>query len=192
VVSLLTAACTNLAALNQKLVDVEYATGELQYTLDREATKVRFSAGDTDGRFSVADARLTFPATEITDAILEVTLATGSLDVTNPLVQQMLRGQDWFDVKNHPLARFATRSIVIENPQQVRVQGVLVVKEIEQPLLMEVAFAEGLPDLQNPPTRIPFQARGAFLRSSYGMTDLMSMAPDEVVVTVEGAFEKLP
>ncbi len=187
----LSAGCTNLAGLDDELAKVDYVQGRLQYALDREQTEVRFNVGATKGRFRVADARLTFTDERVASGVLEVTLATAGLDVFNPLIEQMLKGDDWFAVERHPLALFATDRMRVIDVDTVEVSGNLTIKEVTQPLALSVQFDEGVPSLTAPPPTISFRATGAFLRSAYGMDDLQSMAPDRVDVEVAGVLRRL-
>ncbi|MEM6710237.1 MAG: YceI family protein [Pseudomonadota bacterium] len=171
------------------LADASYSAAAIQYRLDREATQIGFSVGDTNGRFRVVDARLGFTDPDVTTAQLEVTIATASLDLFNPLIEGMLKGADWFDVSAHPQARFETDEVVVQSDQSLAIAGSLTIKAITQPLNLIVRFPESprIPSLLAPaPDRIAFEASGTFLRSAFGMDDLMSFAPDDVALLITG------
>ncbi len=188
----LLAGCTNLAALDENLAQVDYRQADLSYRLLRDETRVRFKVGPTRGRFRVADARLSFPRPHLDAGVLEVTLATASVDVLNPVVEQMLKGQEWFDSDSYPLAYFKSAEGALaaaDENTSISVNGTLQIKTVTRPLLLNVTFPDGMPDLNNPPGRFNFTAQGSFSRASYEMDALPGMAPDEVNVTVDGVFE---
>ncbi len=187
----LLSACADIALLENNLANVAYQDAQLSYNLDREQTQVRFRVGQTRGKFRVADARLSFPQHNLAAGVLEVTLATASVDVLNPLVENMLRGREWFDSNNHPLALFRTNpnARLTPTPQgSVQVEGLLKIKAINQPLTLTVTFPAGMPDLADPPDHVVFHAEGSFKRSSYDMSALPGFAPDQVQVVVDGTF----
>ncbi|NOX51111.1 MAG: YceI family protein [Gammaproteobacteria bacterium] len=187
-VGVISSGCTNLRALNADLAIVEYETGGLQYALDRETTEVKFRIGDTKGKFRVTDARLTFTTTQLSGVVLEVSIATASVDVFNPLLEQMLRGADWFAAKQFPLAKFKTTAITRNPADQITATGDLMIKGISLPLILDVTFDQGLPDLKTPPPNIEFSASGEFSRSAYAMSAFPTMAPDTVVLNITGSF----
>ncbi|MEM1432531.1 MAG: YceI family protein [Pseudomonadota bacterium] len=192
-VGALLAGCVSDRKLETVLADARYTEAALQYELDRDSTRIGFSVGDTSGRFRVVDARLSFTEPELSAAVLEVTIATASLDLFNPLLEQMLRGADWFDTTAHPSARFQSESVGTAGEQSLAVTGTLTIKNITQPLEISVEFPElpALPDLTLPPERIRFVASGEFLRSTFGMDDLQSFAPDEVQLEIDGTLQRV-
>ncbi|MEM9620898.1 MAG: YceI family protein [Pseudomonadota bacterium] len=186
--------CTNMTALEQRLAEESFAEADLRYALVTEATEVRFEVGQTRGNFRAADAQLSFTQPRYDYAQLEVTLATASVNVRNPLIERMLKGKEWFASKDHPLARFATTGVVAVESDDIitslQVTGTLEIKEIVQPLVLTVSFPDGFPDLRNPPESFNFVATGAFSRADYGMNALPNMAPDEVALSVNGTFSR--
>ena len=182
--------CANKALQEEVLAQATYSEAQFQYQLDREVTKVQFAVGETRGRFRVVDARLGFASTDIKSAVLEVTIATASLDLFNPLIEGILKGPEWFAVKDHPQASFRTEQVEIQADHSMKVDGQLTVKSMMRPLRLEVQFPEmsAAPSLRPPPERIAFTASGQFLRSEFGMDGLQSFAPDEVSLMIEGAL----
>ena len=181
--------CASKADLEGALAEAAYAEGLLNFQVVRDSTRVAFSVGTTKGRFKAVDGRLSFSAPQLTAGTLEVTLASAGLDVFNPLLEQMLKGTDWFDVANYPLVRFSSQSLAQDN-EQVVVAGLLQVKELTRPVELFVVFDQGAPDLANPPASIPFTAFGSFNRSEFGMDELRSFAPDLVELRIEGLLQR--
>ncbi len=184
----LTSACVNLANLRDILNTVSYEQRNIAYTLDTEQTRMMFSVGDTNGQFRVFSAQLGFDQADISSGQLNVTVATGSIDLANPLIEEMLRGAAWFHSDTHPLAGFEANSITQRSADVLTARGTLTIKGITQPLSLNVTFPDGLPDLTKQTEAIRFAASGTFSRASYNMTSLTEFAPDEVSLNVEGVF----
>lgn len=185
---LLTSACANLANLREILNTVSYQDQPIAYELDQTRTRTEFKVGSNAGQFRLVSAQLGFAQPHIHQGQLAVTVATGSIDLANPLVEEMLRGGAWFDSKRHPLASFVTTQLIPKPPDSLTARGELTIKDIKQPLDLQVHFADGLPDLSKNPQHIAFTAQGSFSRASYDMTGLTEFAPDEVQLTVSGWF----
>lgn len=198
---LILAGCTNLSALRQQVDNLSYTDAAIRYGLLSDETQVGFAVGQTRGQFRVADAQLSFTQPHYSSAVLEVTLATASVDVFNPVIERMLRGKEWFASKQHPFAQFRTTSLASLADDQagtedtsatLAVEGILEIKGIAEPLTLQVTFPDGLPDLNQPPGQFDFIADGSFSRAEYDMRSLPGFAPDVVSISVQGAFSLLP
>ena len=185
--ALILTGCVNLTNLQQILKTTSYKPTAITYTLDPERTQMHFRVGDTTGRFRVYAGQLGFSSEHISTGILQVTVATASIDLANPLIEEMLRGSAWFDSTDHPLASFEAQQFVLQS-DQITATGTLTLKAISRPLTLAVNFRDGPPDLKQTPTDIHFAAQGTFSRADYGMTALTDFAPDDVTLSVEGVF----
>ena len=180
-------ACTNLANLREILNTVSYDQANIAFQLNPNVTQMKFAVGETRGKFRVVSAQLGFSSTDLQTGILEVTIATGSVDLANPLVEEMLRTKEWFHSKVHKLATFRSTQIHIQQSES-KIEGVLTIRALSQPISLQVSFPKGVPNLEEPPDQIPFQARGFFYRSDFGMNALTEFAPDRVDLEITGEF----
>ena len=199
-------ACANLNNLNAQLDDTKFSTIGFTYELDRSRTEVKFSVGQINGKFEVFDAQLSFPKPTIEAGLLEMSIVTASVNVFNPLIEQTLKGENWFDVKQYPLATFKTISIAEGVATSTEgtgisylVKGQLKIKEISEVIELAVHFPDGAPALFSEPEPHPqqpfigdieFNATGTFSRGAYGMTNLPNFAPDEVTISVTGVLRQ--
>ena len=123
--------CVQSSAFSDDLKAVVFSDAGTVFFIDPENTLVEFNVGNMGGRFVAVDGRLhqldssTIPTPSQTSSVetasdgapdemhfrLDVTIATGSVDMRNPLIESMLRGKDWFDSKTHPIARFESADV---------------------------------------------------------------------------------
>ncbi len=189
---LVLAGCANLPALEALLGAERYPDAPLSYALVRDETLVRFEAGSVRGRFRVFDGRLAVPGPGIESGTLSVTIATGSIDVANPLIEQTLRGEAWFASSQHPLARFSSTRIDARAYPPLIVRGPFTLRGVTRDITLDVQFPDGLPDLDARPERIAFDAQTHISRSAFGMDAMPAMADDTVRITVHGVLRQQP
>ena len=185
--------CVNLNQLEQKLLEAKQAPSSgRHYQLNRDEAEFHFAAGDTQGTFRVASADLTITnPPQLDNVSLAVQLATGSISLANPLLEQMLRGGDWFASSQYPLAEFVSREITSVNDtlQDLAISGVLTIKDVSQPITLSVQLKQPL-NLHQLPPKIEFTANGAFDRTTFGMTRLLDFAPATIKLAISGYFEQ--
>lgn len=189
-VCLALSACTNLARLEAQIGAERYATGSISYALVRDQTLVRFEAGNQRGRFRVFDARLAAPCPDIETSTLSVTIATASVDLANPLAEQMLRGAAWFASRDYPLARFDSTDIEADDYPPLIVRGPFTLRGVTREITLEVRFPDGLPDLAAKPDQIAFEAKTSLSRSAFGMDAMPELAGDTVRIEVQGVLQR--
>lgn len=89
------------AAQSWALVDSE---SDLTFEVDQRGTTMR-------GRFTRFKADIDFDPDDLDPATARVTVDMASADVDNDQGNQILRGEDWFDVAAHPRSVFETTDI---------------------------------------------------------------------------------
>jgi len=140
------------------------------------------------GRFNSFDGSLTFDPADPNGAQLDVIVETASIDANNPLFEDTLRGPSWFDVGDHPQARFQAQSIEILDDDTGRVTGDFTLLGVTRPLTLDVTFNGGATNFISGRYTMGFAARGSFLRSDYGMTTLVPAVGDEVELEIHAEF----
>ncbi|MEM7099918.1 MAG: YceI family protein [Pseudomonadota bacterium] len=179
--------CTNLANLREILNTVSYDSATFTYQLDAQTAQISFAVGNTQGKFRVYSAQLGFDSMALNSGVLDVTLATGSVDLANPLIEELLRGKDWFASNTHKLATFRSTEFAVAS-NAATIQGFLTIREISQPMTLQVNFPQGPPNLASDPAKISFVATSQFSRASFGMNALTEFAPDRVELEIQGHF----
>ncbi len=82
------------------------------------------------GRFSEFDVRLDAEASDLTRAMLVVTVDLSGADMDDPDINEAIAGEEWFAVDKHPQATYTSQSIVETAPGEYRATGDLELKGI--------------------------------------------------------------
>jgi polyisoprenoid-binding protein YceI len=139
------------------------------WTIDSAHSRVGFSVrhlmvATVHGRFTDFDGTLTVGERGLTSAAGLVRAASVATD--EPKRDERLRGPSFFDTGRYPLIPFRTRRVERAGAERFRVIGDLTIKEVARPLVLEAALLDGSED----PSRIDLAARGAILRSHFGLS----------------------
>lgn len=179
--------------------DFETSVAELrggQYTLDKEHASLLWKIDHLGfsryiGRFNDFDATLDFDAESVENSSLEVIIETASLDVNNEAFAEDLRGDDWFDVANHPQAVFRTTSFVEAVDEDTFIfEGDLTLLGNTGPVTMTVNFNGGGRNFLTRRYTLGFSATAEFLRSDFGLDNMVSFGVgDEIQIEVHVEFQ---
>ncbi|KKO12698.1 YceI family protein [Pseudohongiella sp.] len=179
--------------------DFETSVAELrggQYTLDKEHATLLWKIDHLGfsryiGRFDDFDATLDFDAENVENSSLEVIIDTASLDVNNEAFAEDLRGDDWFDVANHPQAVFRTTAFVEAVDEDTFVfDGDLTLLGNTGPVTMTVNFNGGGRNFLTRRYTLGFSATAEFLRSDFGLDNMVSFGVgDEIQIEVHVEFQ---
>ncbi len=96
-----------------------------------------------DGEFRKFDANLTFDPEAPAAAKGQLRIALSSVDIGIREVNEEVVGAQWFDVKNHPEARFDLLQIQPQGAGRFQVSGVLSLKGSSQPLVLNATLKTG-------------------------------------------------
>lgn len=115
---------------------------------------------------------------------LEVEIDLQSVNTGAKVFNEHIQGKDFFDTKNHPIARFESTEIVFDGDTPVAVNGTLTIKGISQPVTFEIDHfvLTKHPMLQKP--AIGANAKAQVKRSSFNMDKYVPAISDEVTITV--------
>jgi polyisoprenoid-binding protein YceI len=146
------------------------ATGT--YGIDASHSHVGFKVrhlvvGKTRGRFAEVEATITV-ADEPLASTLEVTVPLASVDTRDAGRDEHLRGEDFFDVANHPVMTFRSTGVRADGGDYF-VDGELTVRGVTKPLTLEAAFDGSATDPWGG-ERIAFSAKGSLDREAFGLT----------------------
>lgn len=112
--------------------------------VDPAASQIRFTSRQmgvpVEGAFRQFDASLTFDPDAPAAAKGELRIKLSSIDTGLREVDEEVVGEQWFDVKRHPEARFELRQIQPQGAGRFQVSGVLSLKGASQPLVLNAVF----------------------------------------------------
>lgn len=92
------------------------------------------------GRFRRFDAEIRYEPKQLDQARFEVRVQLASVDTQNPERDQTLTGDEFFDVKQFPVAHFVTTAFHRHADGSVTADGTLELRGISQPVTLQVRF----------------------------------------------------
>jgi len=96
------------------------------------------------GKFDKWDATLTFPSTDVTTGVLNITIHAASVDTGDGFKNDRLRSKEFFNVKHDPLITFRSTKGVQTGPLTFRFAGNFMIRGVSKPeTLMLTVFDKG-------------------------------------------------
>ncbi len=96
------------------------------------------------GKFDKWDATLTFPSTDVTTGVLNITIHAVSVDTGSGMKNDRLRSKEFFNVKHDPLITFRSTKGVQTGPLTFKVAGNFTIRGVSKPeTLMLTVFDKG-------------------------------------------------
>lgn len=103
----------------------------VQWAIDMDQSRLSFTGqiGDQTftGRFPEFTAAITLDPQDLSNALIEVSVAPATVNTDNDTRDAMLPQDEWFDVKHHPTATFVSTS-VRRLPSHYEADGMLTIK----------------------------------------------------------------
>ncbi len=161
-----------------------------RFAFDERRTEVRFAytmAYSTQrGRFTRVSGTLDFDDKAPEKAIINASIATGSLTTGEPLVDNELKGAAFFNAAASPVIKFKSRAVLASAPEKAEVEGDITVNGITKPVKLAVTLAphDDAALKYDSGSKI-FLAKTRISRSAFNMTDYQSMVADEVDIEIE-------
>ncbi len=165
------------------------------YTLDNRHTSITFKISHLGfshftGRFDKVTGSFDYNAAMPEQSILDVVIATGSIDTNDAELDDDLRGENWFDALKFPHATFHATQIDSTGDNKARITGDFTLHGVTHRLTLD-AYLVGAGEIPFSTTHvIGFSASGKFDRSDYGISNLEPMIGDEVTLQIESEFDK--
>ena len=114
-----------------------------------------------------------------------VRIGTKSLKTSGFLVKQMLKSNDFLDVKNYPDVIFASKHLHWQSPNQGILEGTLTLRGVTRPVAFQVDLADIDALTINDAEQIEMKATTTIQRSEFGMTAFPNLAEDEVDLSIQ-------
>lgn len=196
----LTAVVTGCSSLTSALLapDVSVEATALKsgnYTLDTAHASLQFSLNHMDlsdlyGRFDRFEMSLNLDESTPETAELDVLIDLDSLFVATPEFSETLKGPGWFNVSDHPQARFESETITRTGDTTAEVAGTLTLNGRQAPVILAVTFNGGAQNMITGKYTVGFNATGSLNRSDFGLGEFVPLVSDEVTLRFSGEFVK--
>jgi polyisoprenoid-binding protein YceI len=143
------------------------------YDLDPSHSHIGFSVrhamiSRTKGRFADVTGAVVIADDPLASSV-EVEIPVASIDTRDETRDGHLRSPDFLDADAHPTIRYRSRSVAQVGEDRWTVEGDLTIRDITQPVVLEVTFEGGAKDPWGG-SRIGFTAQGELDREAFGLT----------------------
>ena len=143
------------------------------------------------GRFSQVNGTLQFDEHAPERSTVTATVATASLGTGEPIVDDELKGSDFFNVAVDPVMTFKSRSVRSTGTDMAEMTGDITVNGITKPITFTVSLhPHDDPALKYSAGAREFVATGRIQRSAFNMTAYQSMVGDDVDIEIDAIVRK--
>lgn len=165
------------------------------YKIDPDHTSVTFKINHLGfsrytGRFDKIEGYMNFNNNQPEASTVDVTVYTNSINVNNTKLEEDLRTNHWFNVIEFPRATFHATRIDRTGPMTGKVSGDFTLLGIKRRLILDATFIGTGVNEFNKKQVLGFSAVGSFERSDFGMSNLLPMLGNEVLLEIEAEFDK--
>ena len=165
------------------------------WSMDKAHAKLGFTithmmVSDVEGFFKNFDAKITTNGADFSDAQVEMTAETGSINTDNEKRDGHLKSGDFFDAAKFPTVTFKSTSFK-KTGSAYKVMGDLTMHGVTKPVELVVTCRTGT----NPMSKkevAGFKIAGRITRSEFGIGTSMpsAMLSEEVEITANAEFTK--
>ena len=121
-----------------------------EWTVDPSASRLGFTAGLSgtpfEGRFARWEARVSFDPAQLDQARVEVKVDMASAATGDRQRDEALPEAEWFDVKNHPQAKFEAAKFRATGGAGFEAIGTLTIRGVKQEVALPFTFDHGAGD----------------------------------------------
>ena len=178
-----------LPAMALTFVQVHPARAD-SYTFDSKRTEVRFSyvmgLATQRGRFSRVEGELQFDERAPQNSQVFAKIATASVETGQPIIDDEMRGVNFFNAKSEPFVTFRSRSVKPTAADAAEITGDITVNGITKPVTLEVTLkSHDDPALKYSVGRKQFVAKTKISRSAFKMDSYADMVGDEIGIEID-------
>ncbi len=163
------------------------------YRIDQGHATIMFSLNHLGyapyyGRFNKFDGILQVDSKTAKQSSVHVTIDPSSIDTNHAVLEEKLRGENYFNVEKFPAITFASTAIMQTGATTGRMTGDLTLLGKTLPVTLDVAWTGGGMNSFSGKYTLGFTASGAIKRSEFGMTEGVPYVGDEVTLTIAAEF----
>ncbi|MGQ5702326.1 YceI family protein [Sandaracinobacteroides sp. A072] len=196
IIAAVTLAGLSLPAAAQPASPLTSNPAEVQpgrYTLDASHGKISWSLSHLGfstyvGQFHDVAATLVLDVKNPAASRLDATIAMNSAGTFNKGLDQHLQSADFFDVANHPTARFTASRITLLDARTARIDGQLTLRGVTRPVSMKAQFNQAGVNPVSKLYTIGFDGEATIRRSEFGMQYGLPLLGDDVTLKLEAEF----
>lgn len=120
------------------------------------------------GHFKTFDAGLESDKDDFSDARIQFTIDTGSIDTGNEQRDNHLRSDDFFNAEKYPQMKFVSTSFTPNGDGEYTLKGNLTIRDVTKEVSLEVEYGGTITDPWGA-TRAGFEVSGKINRQEFGL-----------------------
>lgn len=119
---------------------------------------------------------------------IQIDMDVSSLRSGVTVLDEALRGPDFFDFLNHPRMRFNSTGLSVSKWGGLVLNGELEIMGISQPVSLQASITQVGPNPLTQRSTVGVSAHGEVSRSEWGMTDYLPIIDDRIKIRFDGEF----
>jgi polyisoprenoid-binding protein YceI len=159
------------------------------YAIDPGHSQVRFSYShfgfsNITGIFGGVEGELVYDPDNPTRASVLARIPISAVRTGTDKLDAHLQRDDFFDATAFPLATFQSTAVEVLGDGRLRVSGDLVIRDVSQPISLDVQLNQAGPHPMSKQPAIGFDARTTLTRSDFGLGKYAPAVGDEVAIEI--------
>jgi len=145
---------------------------------------------DVSGTFNDFDVKITSMKPDFSDAVVELTAKTASVDTRVEDRNKHLKSPDFFDVEKYPTMAFKSISVKRAAKNSYKLIGNLNLNGVTKPVTMDMVYRGMVENPMSKKQTAGFQVTGTIKRSDFNLGSGFPapMISDEVRIKADGEF----
>lgn len=173
------------------------ATFAQTWTVDKAHSRIGFSAthltiSQIKGSFKNFDSKITSSKDDFSDAVIEFTAETSSINTDNEQRDNHLKSPDFFDAAQFTTVTFKSVAFVKTAPKQYKLTGDLTLHGVKKTVVLDVVLNGTTTNPMNKKTIAGFKIAGNIKRSDFGVGPSLPVAivGEDVSLEINTEFVK--
>ena len=145
---------------------------------------------DVSGTFNDFDVKVTSTKPDFSDAVVEMTAKTASVDTRVEDRDKHLKSPDFFDVEKYPTMTYKSTSVKKVAKDSYKLTGNLNLNGVTKPVTMDMVYRGTVENPMSKKQTAGFQVTGTIKRSDFNLGSGFPapMISDEVRIKADGEF----
>ncbi|MBA4144974.1 MAG: polyisoprenoid-binding protein [Azospira oryzae] len=167
------------------------------WSVDKAHAKLGFTVthllvSEVDGAFDKFDSKITSSKDDFSDAVIELTAETASVNTANENRDKHLKSPDFFDVEKFPTLTFKSTSVKKVDAKNYKVTGDLTFHGVTKSVTLDATLNGTTVHPYNKKTIAAFRVGGVIKRSdfAFGAGTPAAVVGDEVTLLAKVEFIK--
>jgi polyisoprenoid-binding protein YceI len=170
---------------------VEAGTYQVEpYHTEVEFSISHFGFSNFLGFFTGASGTLKLDPEKLAATQLDVTIPVSSVDTTVPVLNDQLKGDQWFDSAKFANATFTSTKVTATGKTTALITGDLTLHGVTKPVTLKARLVGSGVNPLNKAFTVGFDATGQIKRSDFGIKTYLPMVGDQIALRIAGSFER--